>query len=111
MAHNVPACIDEEQRPIRWKHLLLNPLRRRDTGDFPPLSPRRTPSEPGYFERSERLRNRQLNLIYVDPTAGGMLLQVLLGGVAGIAVIVRLFWHRIMTALHLRGRASNSEDQ
>ena len=31
---------------------------------------------------------------YLDPTSGSMLLQLLLGGIAGIAVAVRLFWHR-----------------
>jgi len=49
--------------------------------------------------------------LYVDPTAGGMLLQVLLGGVAGIAVVVRLFWYRIKTAITGRGRAGHSEDR
>lgn len=33
---------------------------------------------------------------YLDPGAGSMLLQVILGGIAGLAVGVRLFWHRIL---------------
>jgi hypothetical protein len=32
---------------------------------------------------------------YIDPGTGGMLLQLLLGGVAGAAVIVRLYWQRL----------------
>lgn len=32
---------------------------------------------------------------YLDPGAGSMLLQILLGGLAGVAVILKLFWHRI----------------
>ena len=32
---------------------------------------------------------------YIDPSAGGMLMQLLLGGTAGVLVIARLFWHRI----------------
>lgn len=32
---------------------------------------------------------------YLDPGAGSMALQVVLGGVAGLAVIVKLFWHRV----------------
>lgn len=32
---------------------------------------------------------------YIDPSAGGMLMQLLLGGTAGVLVIGRLFWSRI----------------
>jgi len=32
---------------------------------------------------------------YIDPSAGGMLVQLLLAGTAGVAVIGKLFWHRI----------------
>jgi len=32
---------------------------------------------------------------YVDPTAGGLLVQLLLGGLAGLGVIARLYWGRI----------------
>lgn len=33
---------------------------------------------------------------YVDPGSGSMLLQLLLGGVAGLGVIVKLYWRRIV---------------
>ena len=32
---------------------------------------------------------------YIDPGVGGMLIQLLLGGIAGIAVIMKLYWERI----------------
>jgi hypothetical protein len=32
---------------------------------------------------------------YLDPASGSMLLQLVLGGVAGAAVAVKLIWHRI----------------
>jgi hypothetical protein len=32
---------------------------------------------------------------YIDPGTGGMLLQLLLGGVAGGLVILKLYWHRL----------------
>jgi len=32
---------------------------------------------------------------YIDPGVGGMLLQLLLGGVAGVVVIMRLYWERV----------------
>lgn len=33
---------------------------------------------------------------YIDPGSGSMLLQLLLGGAAGIAVILRLGWRRLL---------------
>ncbi len=32
---------------------------------------------------------------YLDPGSGSMLLQLLLGGFAGLGIIVKLFWHRL----------------
>ncbi len=32
---------------------------------------------------------------YLDPGTGSMLLQVLLGGVAAVGVVARLYWHRV----------------
>ena len=32
---------------------------------------------------------------YIDPSAGGMLVQLLLAGTAGVAVLGKLFWSRI----------------
>jgi hypothetical protein len=32
---------------------------------------------------------------YLDPGSGSMLVQLLLGGVAGAAVILKLAWHRL----------------
>ena len=48
---------------------------------------------------------------YIDPGSGSMLVQVLLGGVAGVAVIARLFWYRIANVLGIgRRRPENSQD-
>lgn len=33
---------------------------------------------------------------YLDPASGSMILQVILGGIAGLAVTIKLFWHRIL---------------
>ena len=32
---------------------------------------------------------------YIDPGTGGMLLQLLLGGVAGALVVVKIYWARV----------------
>ena len=40
---------------------------------------------------------------YLDPGSGSMLIQLRLGGVAGLAVILKLFWRRILDILHIGG--------
>jgi len=34
-------------------------------------------------------------IAYLDPGSGGLLLQLLLGGVAGIGVLLKLYWKKI----------------
>ena len=41
---------------------------------------------------------------YVDPVAGSLLLQLLLGGVAGLLVFVRMFKTKILSFLGLKKR-------
>jgi hypothetical protein len=41
---------------------------------------------------------------YIDPAAGSIVLQVVLGGVAGIAVIARMYYRKLLGLLG-RGRA------
>jgi hypothetical protein len=36
---------------------------------------------------------------YVDPGSGSLLLQILLGGVAGVIVLVKYYWHRLRRLL------------
>ena len=33
---------------------------------------------------------------YLDPASGSMLLQMILGGIAGVALALKLFWHRVL---------------
>jgi hypothetical protein len=44
---------------------------------------------------------------YLDPGSGSMLVQLLLGGVAGAAVVVKLGWERFKGIF----RSSSSKDQ
>ena len=39
---------------------------------------------------------------YLDPSSGSVMLQIVLGGIAGLAVIVRLYWHQLLTFLGVR---------
>ena len=38
---------------------------------------------------------RELITAYIDPGAGGLLTQLLVGGMAGLMVIVKLNWRRL----------------
>ncbi len=48
---------------------------------------------------------------YLDPGSGSMLLQVILGGIAGIFVTLKLYWHRIMAFLGLKKKPSEPDGQ
>jgi Na+/proline symporter len=39
---------------------------------------------------------------YLDPGSGGMMVQLLLGGFAGAAVLVRLYWRQLLNRVGLR---------
>ena len=45
---------------------------------------------------------------YLDPGTGGMMVQLLLGGVAGIGVLGRLYWSRFRARVGLRKRKTDS---
>jgi hypothetical protein len=36
---------------------------------------------------------------YVDPGSGSLLIQLLLGGLAGLGVMLKLFWHRVVSVV------------
>jgi hypothetical protein len=50
---------------------------------------------------------RQL-FAYIDPGSGSMLLQMILGGVAGVAVALRMYWHRVRA--FFGSRSNNTPD-
>ena len=43
-----------------------------------------------------------MNLAYIDPASGSMLLQIILGGVAAMAVALKMWWRRVLRFLHIR---------
>lgn len=49
---------------------------------------------------------------YLDPGAGSMLLQILLGGLAGVGVLAKLYWHRVRKLFARRkGEKRQREEQ
>ncbi len=47
---------------------------------------------------------------YLDPGAGSLLLQVLMGGLAGAAVVVKVYWNNLMARFG-RGNDTTEPDQ
>jgi hypothetical protein len=43
-----------------------------------------------------------MNLGYIDPASGSMLLQIILGGVAAMAVALKMWWRRVLRFLRIR---------
>ena len=46
---------------------------------------------------------------YLDPGSGSMLLQVILGGVAAVGVVLKMYWYRIKAALGFGARTAIDE--
>lgn len=42
------------------------------------------------------------NLAYLDPGSASIMIQMIGGGLAAAAVMLKLFWRRILRVLHLR---------
>ena len=38
-------------------------------------------------------------LAYIDPGSGSLLLQLILGGIAGLGVVAKLYWQRFKTSV------------
>ena len=41
-------------------------------------------------------------LAYLDPGSGSMILQILAGGIAAVAVTAKLYWGRLLKFLRIR---------
>jgi hypothetical protein len=50
-------------------------------------------------------------LAYLDPGSGSMILQILTGGVAAVAVTAKLYWGRILKFLRIRKDDDVAEDK
>ena len=48
---------------------------------------------------------------YIDPGSGGMMMQLLLGGVAGLTVLVRLYWQRLAIFLGISKADAKAPDR
>jgi hypothetical protein len=48
---------------------------------------------------------------YLDGGTGSMILQVLLGGMAGLAVAGKLYWHKLLMLLRIRRSSPTTETE
>ena len=47
---------------------------------------------------------------YLDPGSGSMLLQILLGGTAGLAVLLKLYWQRLLLVFGVPAEGNAEEN-
>jgi hypothetical protein len=50
-------------------------------------------------------------LAYLDPGSGSMILQIIAGGAAAVAVTAKLYWNRILKFLRIRKDDEAAEPQ
>jgi hypothetical protein len=48
---------------------------------------------------------------YIDPGTGSMVLQLLLGGIAGAAVMGRMYWSRLKARFRRNARTEGGADE
>jgi hypothetical protein len=46
---------------------------------------------------------------YLDPGSGSMILQILAGGAAAVAVTAKLYWNRLLRFLHIKKDDESTE--
>ena len=55
------------------------------------------------------LGSETMALAYLDPGSGSMFLQLLLGGVAGVVMILKLYWHRLLVFFGIKKKETSDE--
>ena len=48
---------------------------------------------------------------YIDPGTGSVIVQMIIGGLVGVGIAVKVFWFRIKTALSPGFKKNNSDDE
>jgi hypothetical protein len=51
-----------------------------------------------------------LHAQYLDPGSGSILIQVLLGGVVGLAAVLKLYWHKIRGVMPWSKKVPRDDD-
>lgn len=48
---------------------------------------------------------------YLDPGTGSMLLQLLLGGIAGLAIAAKLYWYRFLSLFGIKSKTDRAAEE
>jgi hypothetical protein len=48
---------------------------------------------------------------YLDPGTGSMILQILLGGLAGLAIAGKLYWYKFLSLIGLKSKPADKPDE
>ena len=48
---------------------------------------------------------------YIDPGTGSVIVQMIIGGLVGVGIAIKVFWFRIKTALSPGLKKNNSDDE
>jgi hypothetical protein len=48
---------------------------------------------------------------YFDPGSGSMLLQLILGGVAGLVVAIKMYWHKVLGFFGKSGKRGDDQPE
>ena len=48
---------------------------------------------------------------YIDPGTGSVIVQMIIGGLVGVGIAIKVFWFRIKTALSPGFKKNNSDDE
>lgn len=48
---------------------------------------------------------------YIDPGTGALIIQALIGGIATGLFTIKLWWGKLLTALHIRGKETDVNEQ
>ena len=47
---------------------------------------------------------------YLDGNSGSIIIQALIGGLAGMGVLLKMYWHGFLIKIHVRKAVDESED-
>ena len=48
-------------------------------------------------------------MAYLDPGSGSMILQIILGGIAGLLLIIKFYWDRFLKMIKIRKKTDGPE--
>jgi len=48
---------------------------------------------------------------YLDPGSGSMVFQLIVGGIAGLILAVKIFWRRILSLVGIKSHEENTPQQ